>query len=94
VVLTTGGGPASVRDHAGLPRRRGDGRDTRSAPQRLEQALEGYPAERTAAIAADVSDGSQVTAMVEVVVRRFGRLDVVASNAAGHETGPITDLDD
>ena len=62
--------------------------------QRLEQALEGYPAERTAAIAADVSDGSQVTAMVEGVVRRFGRLDVVVSNAAGYETGPITDLAD
>ena len=62
--------------------------------ERLEQALAGYPAERTAAIAADVSDGPQVTAMVAEVVRRFGRLDVVVSNAAGYETGPITDLDD
>ena len=62
--------------------------------QRLEQALEGYPAARTAAIGADVSDGAQVKAMVEEVVRRFGRLDVVVSNAAGYETGSITDLDD
>jgi NAD(P)-dependent dehydrogenase (short-subunit alcohol dehydrogenase family) len=61
---------------------------------RLEQALAGHPAERTAAIQADVSDGEQVTGMVAEVVRRFGRLDVVVSNAAGYETGPITELDD
>jgi meso-butanediol dehydrogenase/(S,S)-butanediol dehydrogenase/diacetyl reductase len=61
---------------------------------RLEQALAGHPAERTAAIQADVSDGEQVTGMVAEVVRRFGRLDVVVSNAAGYETGPITELDE
>ena len=62
--------------------------------ERLERALAGYPPDRTAAIAADVSDGPQVREMVGEVVRRFGRLDVVVSNAAGYQTGPITDLED
>lgn len=61
---------------------------------RLEKALDGRPAQRCAAIAADVSDGQQVRDTVDEVVRRFGRLDVVVSNAAGYEAGPITDLDD
>jgi meso-butanediol dehydrogenase / (S,S)-butanediol dehydrogenase / diacetyl reductase len=62
--------------------------------ERLEQALEGHPPERTAAIPADVSDGAQVRDLVAQVVERFGRLDVVVSNAAGYETGPITELAD
>ena len=46
-------------------------------PDRLAEALEGYPRERTAALPADVSDGRQVAALVADVVGRFGRLDVV-----------------
>jgi hypothetical protein len=61
---------------------------------RLEQALEGYPAERTPAIPADVSDGAQVAGLVRPVVDRFGRLDVVVSNAAEYATGPVTELSD
>ncbi|SFL58059.1 SDR family NAD(P)-dependent oxidoreductase [Geodermatophilus ruber] len=61
---------------------------------RLEQALEGYPGERTAAIPADVSDGAQVAGLVRQVLDRFGRLDVVVSNAADYATGPITELTD
>jgi meso-butanediol dehydrogenase/(S,S)-butanediol dehydrogenase/diacetyl reductase len=59
---------------------------------RLEQALDGLPPERAAAVSADLSDGAQVRRLVSDVVQRFGRLDVVVSNAAGYETGPITDL--
>lgn len=59
---------------------------------RLEQALEGCPAERTAAIPADVSDGAQVAGLVQQTVHRFGRLDVVVSNAADYAAGPITEL--
>jgi meso-butanediol dehydrogenase/(S,S)-butanediol dehydrogenase/diacetyl reductase len=62
--------------------------------ERLEEALQGYPEERTAALPADVSDARQVRETVDEVIDRFGRLDVVVSNAAGYETGPITDLDD
>ncbi|SDY53012.1 meso-butanediol dehydrogenase / (S,S)-butanediol dehydrogenase / diacetyl reductase [Modestobacter sp. DSM 44400] len=62
--------------------------------ERLEQALEGHPAERAAALPADVSDGAQVAGLVADVVKRFGRLDVVISNAAGYEAGPVTELAD
>src|SRR5215217_6914237 len=58
------------------------------------QALAGHPAERTAALPADVSDGAQVTRLVADVVERFGRLEVVVSNAAGYESGPLTELAD
>ncbi|SFP57468.1 meso-butanediol dehydrogenase / (S,S)-butanediol dehydrogenase / diacetyl reductase [Geodermatophilus dictyosporus] len=61
---------------------------------RLEAALAGVPAERTAALPADVSDRGQVQQVVADAVDRFGRLDVVVSNAAGYETGELTDLPD
>jgi meso-butanediol dehydrogenase/(S,S)-butanediol dehydrogenase/diacetyl reductase len=60
----------------------------------LEEALAGHPAERTAAIPADLSVGSQVRDLVAQVIARFGRLDVVVSNAAGYDSGAITELDD
>jgi meso-butanediol dehydrogenase/(S,S)-butanediol dehydrogenase/diacetyl reductase len=62
--------------------------------ERLDQALAGVPAERGLALPADVSDPAQVRRLVGDVVDRFGRLDVVVSNAAGYETGPLTDLAD
>ncbi|GHE13679.1 SDR family NAD(P)-dependent oxidoreductase [Klenkia taihuensis] len=62
--------------------------------ERLEQALEGRPADRAVAVPADVSDGAAVAALVEQVVERFGRLDVVVPNAAGYESGPLTELSD
>ena len=61
---------------------------------RLESALADVPAERAAALPADVSDPGQVRQVVADVVDRFGRLDVVVSNAAGYETGELTDLPD
>ncbi len=62
--------------------------------ERLLESLEGHPVERTAAIATDISDGAQVRALVEEVLTRFGRIDVVVSNAAAYESGPITELAD
>ena len=53
--------------------------------ERLDQALAGVPAERGLALPADVSDPAQVRRLVG---------DVVVSNAAGYETGPLTDLAD
>ncbi|MPQ98375.1 SDR family oxidoreductase [Modestobacter sp. I12A-02628] len=61
---------------------------------RLQQVLEGHPAERTAAVQTDLTDPAQVRAMVDQVVDRFGRLDVVVSNAAGYASGPLTELPD
>lgn len=61
---------------------------------RLTGALEGYPAERAVAIVADVSQGAGVRDLVAEVVKRFGRLDVVVSNAAAYESGPLTELAD
>jgi meso-butanediol dehydrogenase/(S,S)-butanediol dehydrogenase/diacetyl reductase len=95
VVLLTGGGTGIGRaiTHAFLDagatvaitgRRR----------ERLEQALAAFPAERTAALPADLADGAQVRALVDDVVARFGRIDVVVSNAAGYANGPLTELDD
>ena len=95
VVLVTGGGTGIGRaiTHAFLDagatvaitgRRR----------ERLEQALEGFPRERTAAVPADVADGAQVRTLVDDVVARFGRIDVVVSNAAGYANGPLTELHD
>ena len=60
----------------------------------LEAALDGLPGARAAALPADVSDPAQVRQLVADVVARFGRLDVVVSNAAGYASGELTDLDD
>ncbi len=62
--------------------------------ERLESALAGVPAERGAALPADVADPAQVRQVVADVVDRFGRLDVVVSNAAAYESGELTDLAD
>lgn len=61
--------------------------------ERLEQAVAAWP-DRGHALVADVSDGAQVRDLVEQVVTAHGRLDVVVSNAAAYESGPLLDLDD
>ncbi|MEZ0163178.1 SDR family NAD(P)-dependent oxidoreductase [Kineococcus sp. LSe6-4] len=60
--------------------------------ERLEQVLAPHPAERGLALPADVSDGAQVRRLVADVVERFGRLDVVVSNAGVNAPGQITEL--
>ena len=60
----------------------------------LRETLAGYPAERAVALPADVSDGAQVRSLVADILDRFGRVDVVVSNAAAYERGPITELSD
>ncbi|WP_336028982.1 SDR family NAD(P)-dependent oxidoreductase [Geodermatophilus sp. FMUSA9-8] len=62
--------------------------------EKLEAALEGVPEDRAAALPADVSDPAQVRQLVADVVDRFGRIDVVVSNAAAYESGELTDLAD
>src|SRR5216683_281297 len=48
---------------------------------------------RATAYRADVSDESQVVAMIEEAVRRFGRLDVLVNNAGTTHFIPHPDLD-
>lgn len=59
---------------------------------RLEQVLAPHPDDRTLALPADLADGAEVRQLVADVVERFGRLDVVVSNAGVHAGGPITEL--
>lgn len=59
---------------------------------RLEGTLDGHP--RGVAIAMDLTDPEQVRGLVAQVVERFGRVDVVVSNAAAYAHGPLTELDD
>lgn len=63
-------------------------------PEALDEALRDAPADRAVAITADVADRAQVGELVDEVVRRFGHLDVVVSNAAGYTNGGLTDTDD
>jgi meso-butanediol dehydrogenase/(S,S)-butanediol dehydrogenase/diacetyl reductase len=60
----------------------------------LDETLAGHDAARTFARPTDIADGADVRALVAEVVERFGRLDVVVSNAAGYVPGDITELDD
>ena len=59
----------------------------------LDEALRGAPADRAVAVPTDLADRQQIGDLVDEVVRRFGRLDVVVSNAAGYSNGEITELD-
>jgi meso-butanediol dehydrogenase/(S,S)-butanediol dehydrogenase/diacetyl reductase len=61
---------------------------------KLDEALAGADPARALALVADVGDGRQVRELVAEVLARFGRLDVVVSNAAGYANGPLTELDD
>jgi meso-butanediol dehydrogenase/(S,S)-butanediol dehydrogenase/diacetyl reductase len=60
----------------------------------LEKTLAGYPRHRATAITTDLAQPAQVPALVAEIVERFGRLDVVVSNAAAYAHGEITDLSD
>lgn len=58
----------------------------------LDEALSGYPAERTLAVVSDIADPGGAKALVAAVLQRFGRLDVVVSNAAVWAGGDLADL--
>lgn len=62
--------------------------------EKLEETVQGYPPHRAAVLPGDLVDAAQVAAVVGGAIERFGRLDVVVSNAAGYARGPITELDD
>ncbi|GGF95160.1 3-oxoacyl-ACP reductase [Rhodococcoides trifolii] len=59
---------------------------------RLDGALAEIGSENGLAVAADVGKPADVRSLVETVTSRFGRLDVVVSNAAGYASGDLTEL--
>ena len=59
--------------------------------EKLEEVLEGREG---LAVRTDMADGEQVRAAVAQVVERYGRLDVVVSNAGGYVPGPLDDVTD
>lgn len=61
-------------------------------PEKLREAFADTPPDRLLAVAADVGDEGQTLDLVRQVIDRFGRLDVVVSNAAAYATGDLVDL--
>ena len=93
VVLVTGGGSGIGRAVARAFLDNGAtvavvGRRT----EKLEETLAGHPDDRALAVTADLADRSTVREVVETVVGKLGRLDVVVNNAATYSAQEFTDL--
>lgn len=58
---------------------------------KLVEAFADQPADRTLTVAGDIGDPADAEALVRAVVDRFGRLDVVVSNAAAYTGGEFVD---
>ena len=96
VVLITGSSRGIGRETAMLFAERGarivlNGRD----PARLAETLERMQrfGENVWSYPADVTDAGQCQAMIEAVLARFGRLDVLVNNAGLSMRGAFADLD-
>lgn len=61
-------------------------------PGPLAEAVEDYPADRVLTVTNDIGHPTGAAELVTAVKERFGRIDVVVSNAAGYAGGDITDL--
>jgi meso-butanediol dehydrogenase/(S,S)-butanediol dehydrogenase/diacetyl reductase len=59
----------------------------------LAETAEGMSPDHVIAVPTDVQDRESVADLVAVAVDRFGRIDVVVSNAAAYSAGPIEELD-
>lgn len=95
VVLVTGGGSGIGRAVAQAFAEQGasvavSGR--RETP--LIETLAAVPEDRALAVAADVATTEGVAEVVQAVLAKWGRIDVVVANAGLSEPGSIDDLDD
>ncbi|MBA8792636.1 meso-butanediol dehydrogenase/(S,S)-butanediol dehydrogenase/diacetyl reductase [Friedmanniella endophytica] len=93
VVLVTGGGSGIGRAIARAFLNNGatvavTGR--RTAP--LDETLAGADPDTTLAIGADLADPDQAAGVIDRVVERFGRLDVLVNNAAQFVAKPFTEV--
>lgn len=95
VVLITGGGSGIGRAVARAFAEQGariaiSGR--REEP--LIETIADVPGDRVLVVAADVATAAGVDDLVEAVIARWGRIDVVIANAGLSEPGTVDDLDD
>jgi meso-butanediol dehydrogenase/(S,S)-butanediol dehydrogenase/diacetyl reductase len=58
---------------------------------KLREAFEGQPTDRTLTVVSDVGDPADAETLVRSVVDRFGQLDVVVNNAAAFASGEFTE---
>lgn len=61
-------------------------------PQPLTESVAGYPTGRTLTVVSDITRPTAAAKLVDAVVRRFGSLDVVVSNAAVYTGGDLAEL--
>jgi meso-butanediol dehydrogenase/(S,S)-butanediol dehydrogenase/diacetyl reductase len=60
--------------------------------EKLDQALRTLPAGRVVAVGADVGDPADVARLINGIIERYGRLDIVVSNAGVVVLGEIVDV--
>lgn len=93
VVLVTGGGSGIGR---AVARAFADNGATVAVHGRraaaLQETVAPYPSDRTLVVPGDLSVPTTAAEAVHAVLERFGRLDVVVSNAAAYAGGELTDL--
>jgi meso-butanediol dehydrogenase / (S,S)-butanediol dehydrogenase / diacetyl reductase len=60
--------------------------------EKPDQALRTLPAGRVRAVGADIGDPADVARLINGIIERYGRLDIVVSNAGAAVLGEIVDV--
>src|SRR5260370_1810989 len=93
IVVVTGGGGGIGGAIAHAFARAGATVVIAGGPQeKLDQALRTLPAGRVIAVGADVGDPADVARLINGISERYGRLDIVVSNAGAVVLGEIVDV--
>jgi len=93
IVVVTGGGSGiglAIADH--FARASATVVIAGRTQERLDNALRTLPAGRVTAVRADVGDPADVERLINGIIERYGRLDIVVSNAAVLVSGEILDV--